>query len=41
MKKYLIGLLSVFLLFASILGATSRRPKAPRTGRDAGPTMWV
>lgn len=41
MKKYLVGLLSVLLLAASILGATARRPKAPGTGRDTGPTMWV
>ncbi len=41
MKKFVIGFLSVLVLIASIMGATSRRPKASRTGRDAGPTMWV
>jgi len=41
MKKYLIGFLSIFLLVASIMGAQSKRPKDPRSGRDTGPAMWV
>jgi len=41
MKRYLIGFLSILLLFGSIVGASSKRPKSDRGGRDAGPTMWV
>jgi hypothetical protein len=41
MKKYLIGLLSIFLLIASIMGAQSRKPRSVRSGRESGPAMWI
>ncbi len=41
MKKYFIGLLSIFLLVASILGAQSKAPKGQRAGRGSDPAMWV
>jgi hypothetical protein len=45
MKKYLIGLLSVFLVLASILGMQTKATKDQRSGRgsgrSAGPAMWV
>jgi len=41
MKKYFIGLLSIVLVLASILGAPSKEPKAQRDKRDSGPAMWV
>ncbi len=42
MKKFLLGLLSVLLLFGSIVGASSRKPKSDRDGRAAGGQgMWV
>jgi hypothetical protein len=42
MKKYLLGFLSVLLLFASIAGASSKKPKSDRDGRAAGGQgMWV
>jgi len=42
MKKYFLGLLSIVLLVASILGAQSKAPKDRRPGRsscDSGPTL--
>ncbi len=45
MKKYLIGLLSIFFLVASILGAQSKGPKDRRSGGrsscGSGPALWV
>jgi len=44
MKKYFLGLLSILLLVASILGAQSKAPKDQRSGRPdcgSGPAMWV
>jgi len=46
MKKYFIGLFSIVLLVASILGAQSKAPKsqerAPeRSGRGSEPVLWV
>ena len=42
MKKYVLGLLSIVLLVASILGAPSKSPKgrpSGHPGRDSG--LWV
>lgn len=44
MKKYILGLLSIVLLVASILGAPSKPQKgqpADRSGRGSGPALWV
>ena len=44
MKKYFVGLLSIFLVLASILGLQSKGTKDLRSGRsDRGsdPAMWV
>jgi hypothetical protein len=44
MKKYLIGFLSVVLLFASIFGASAKGPKDRRPGRPGGGSgraLWV
>jgi hypothetical protein len=41
MKRLFVGALSVLLLLGSILGASSRRPRPARPGRDGGPAMWV
>jgi len=47
MKKYFIGLLSVFLVLASILGMQTRGTKDQRSGqpgqpgRGSDPAMWV
>jgi hypothetical protein len=44
MKKYLIGLLSIVLLVASIFGAPSKGPRdrrSPRSGNDRDWAMWV
>jgi hypothetical protein len=42
MKKYFLGLLSIFLLVASILGAQSKVPKGQRSGRsNCGSGLWV
>jgi hypothetical protein len=43
MKKYLIGFLSVFILFASVFGASSRGPKDRRPERRGGSdhVLWV
>jgi len=44
MKKFFLGLLSITLLIASILGAQSRPGKghpASRSDRGSGPALWV
>jgi len=44
MKKYVLGLLSIVLLVASILGAPSKSSKGQpsgHSGRDSGPALWV
>lgn len=44
MKKYILGLLSVALLLASIFGAPSKAPKAQapeRSESDSGPALFV
>jgi len=41
MKKYLLGLLSILLLVASIFGAPSKVPKDRRSVRGSEPAMWV
>lgn len=42
MKKYIIGLFSIFILFASILGAPSKSPKGqPSSRSDRGSGLWV
>jgi len=44
MKKYLIGILSVFILVASIFGTLSKGPKdrrPVRSGNGPDPAMWV
>jgi hypothetical protein len=44
MKKYLLGLLSMVFLVASILGAPSKSPKGQpsnRSDRGSGPALWV
>lgn len=44
MKKYFIGLLSAFILFASILGLQTKGMKdqrSGRSGRGSDPAMWV
>ncbi len=41
MKKYFIGLLSIFLLLASILGTQTKKPKTERPERGSDLTMWV
>jgi hypothetical protein len=42
MKKYILGLLSIFLLFASILGAPSKPSKGqPSSRSDRGSGLWV
>ena len=41
MKKYLIGLLSIFLMLVSILGMQTKATKGQRAGRGSDPAMWV
>jgi len=41
MKKYLVGLLSVLLLFASVFGATSKGPRDRRSTRSANGSDWA
>jgi len=44
MKKYLIGLLSVVLVLASVFGASSKGPRDRRPGRTGGGSdhvLWV
>jgi hypothetical protein len=41
MKKYFIGLLSIFLVLASILGIQTRGMKDQRSGRGSDPAMWL
>ena len=41
MKKYIIGLLSVFVLFASIFGATSKGPRDRRSARSGNGSDWA
>ena len=41
MKRFLIGFLSVLILLASVMGASSRRPKAGRSGGAGDRAMWV
>jgi hypothetical protein len=43
-KRYILGLLSIALLIASIFGAPSKAPKAQapeRSERDSGPALFV
>jgi hypothetical protein len=41
MKKVFIGLLSIFLVLASILGMQTKGTKDQRSGRGSDPAMWV
>ncbi|MCX6567655.1 MAG: hypothetical protein NT147_01210 [Candidatus Aminicenantes bacterium] len=44
MKKYFIGLLSIFIVLASILGMQTKGMKdqrSGRSGRGSDPAMWV
>lgn len=44
MKKYLVGLLSLLLLTASVFGGLSKGPsvrRAPRPGGRADRALWV
>ena len=44
MKKYFIGVMSIFLLLASILGMQTKGTKDQRSGRPncgSGPALWI
>ena len=41
MKKYLIGLLSIALVLASIFGGQAKTTRDRGSRRGDGPAMWV